>query len=134
KWVYQRTNPPLTIRNYAGGTTSRGGLFAGTAGGKLLAMDVATGNVAWEGNVATPKGATELERIADITSLPVIDERQICAVAFQGRIACFELLRGTLNWTRDLSSLGGIAVDDRYLYVTDDHGAVHAPDKTPGSS
>jgi len=48
---------------------SRGGLFTGTAGGKLLAIDVPTGNVAWEGNVATPKGATELERIADITSL-----------------------------------------------------------------
>jgi outer membrane protein assembly factor BamB len=134
KWVYQRNNPPLIVRNTAGGIVNRGGLFTGTAGGKLVAIDLGTGNVAWEGNVATPKGATELERIADITSLPVVDERQICAVAFQGRIACFDLLRGTLNWTRDVSSLGGIAADNRYLYVTDDKGAVHALDKTTGSS
>ena len=99
---------------------SRGGLFIGTAGGKLLALDLATGNVGWEGNVATPKGATELERIADVTSLPVVDERQICAVAYQGRVACFEILRGTLNWSRDVSSLDGLAADSRYLYVTDD--------------
>jgi outer membrane protein assembly factor BamB len=134
KWVYQRTNPPLTIRNYAGGIPSRGGLFAGTAGGKLLALDVATGNVGWEGNVATPKGATELERIADVTSLPVVEERQVCAVAYQGRIACFEIVRGELVWTRDVSSLSGLAVDNRYLFVADDAGAVHALDKVTGAS
>lgn len=134
KWVYQRTNPPLTIRNYAGGITSRGGLFAGTAGGKLLAVDLATGNVGWEGNVATPKGATELERIADITSLPLVEERQVCAVAFQGRIACFEIVRGDLVWTRDVSSLTGLAADNRFLFVADDNGAVHALDKVTGAS
>jgi outer membrane protein assembly factor BamB len=134
KWVYQRNNPPLMVRNSAGGTVSRGGLFTGTAGGKLLALDLATGSVAWEGNVATPKGATELERIADVTSLPVIEEHQACAVAFQGRIACFELLRGTLNWSRDVSSLEGMVVDANRLYVTDDRGAVQAMDKATGSS
>jgi outer membrane protein assembly factor BamB len=134
KWVYQRTNPPLTVRNYAGATTSRGGLFIGVAGGKLLAFDLPTGSVAWEANVATPKGATELERIADITSLPIIEEREACAVAFQGRVACFDLARGNLTWSRDVSSLEGMAVDNRYLYVTDDKGAIHALDKSTGAS
>ncbi len=134
KWVYQRTNPSLTVRNYSGARISRGGLFMGTAGGKLVALDLSTGNVGWEGNVATPKGATELERIADVTSLPLIENRQACAVAYQGRVACFEILRGTLNWSRDLSSLEGLAVDTHYIYVTDDQGAVHALDKTTGAS
>ena len=134
KWVYQRTNPPLTIRNYAGGTTSRGGLFSGMAGGKLLALDLATGNVGWEANVATPKGATELERIADVTSLPIVEERQVCAVAYQGRVACFEILRGELRWTRDVSSLSGLAIDNRFIFVADDTGAVHALDKATGAS
>ena len=132
--MYQRSNPPLTVRNYSGGVITRGGLFVGTAGGKLLALDLATGNIGWEGNVATPKGATELERIADVTSLPFVEEQQACAVAYQGRVACFEILRGTLNWSRDLSSLDGLVADSRYLYVTDDRGAVHALDKATGAS
>ena len=134
KWVYQRTNPPLIVRNLAGGIIVRGGLFTGTAGGKLVAIDAASGNVGWEGNVATPKGATELERIADITSQPLVDERQVCSIAFQGRIVCFDVLRGTLLWTRDVSSLSGIVADSRYLYLTDDKGAVQALDKTTGAS
>jgi len=134
KWVYQRANPPLTVRNFAGGIVSRGGLLMGTSGGKLVALDLATGNVGWEANVATPKGATELERIADVTSLPVVEERQVCAVAFQGRVACFEILRGTLTWSRDVSSLDGLVADSRYLYVVDDKDNVLALDKATGAS
>jgi outer membrane protein assembly factor BamB len=134
KWVYQRLNPSLTVRRFVGGTLTRGGLFTGTAGGKLLALDVNNGTLGWEANVATPKGATELERIADVTSLPVVDARQVCAVAFQGRVACFELQRGTLLWSRDFSSLAGLAIDDEYLYLTDDKGAVQALDKSTGAS
>jgi outer membrane protein assembly factor BamB len=134
KWVYQRANPSLTVRRFAGGTASRGALFTGTAGGKLLALDLASGALGWEASVATPKGATELERIADVTSTPVVELRQACAAAYQGRIACFDLVRGTLLWSRDFSSLGGIAVDLRYLYITDDKGSIHALDKTTGAS
>lgn len=134
KWVHQRTNPPLTVRNGAGAVTSRGGVFVGTAGGRLLAMDLQTGIVGWDGTVAIPKGATELERIADVTSRPAIEERQACAVAYQGRLVCFEIVRGTINWTRDVSSLSGIAADDTSFYVVDDAGAIHALDKSTGAS
>lgn len=134
KWVLQRNMPPLTVRNYAGGTSTRGGLFVGTAGGRLLALDLATGIVGWDATVANPKGATELERIADVTSLPLVVGNQVCAVAYQGRVACFEITRGSLNWSRDISSLSGIASDGKSLFVTDDKGAVQALDTANGAS
>jgi len=134
RWVNQRVTPPLTIRNTAGGIVARGGIFVGTAGGHLLAMDAQNGAVAWDAAVATPKGATELERIADITSLPYVDDKQVCAVAYQGRVACFDLVRGILQWSRDLSSLTGLGGDGRNIYITDDKGSVHALDKSSGAS
>jgi outer membrane protein assembly factor BamB len=133
-WVDPRTNPPLTVRNAAGGVVSRGGLFVGTAGGRLLAIDAQTGTVGWDGTVATPKGATELERIADITSLPYVDEKEACAAAYQGRVACFDVVRGALIWTRDLSSLAGITADANRVYVVDDKGSVLAFDRSNGAS
>jgi outer membrane protein assembly factor BamB len=133
-WVDPHANPPLTVRNAAGGVVSRGGLFVGTAGGRLLAIDAHTGTIAWDGTVATPKGATELERIADVTSLPYVDDKEVCAAAFQGRVACFDVVRGSLVWTRDISSLAGITADENRLYAVDDKGAVQAFDRTNGAS
>ena len=65
------------MRNYAGGLIRRGGVFVGTAGGHLLAIDLVTGIVGWDATVANPKGATELERIADVTSLPLVLEKDV---------------------------------------------------------
>lgn len=134
RWVYQRATPTLSVRTHAGVVVHRGGVFAGFPGGRLVALALPTGSVGWEGVVALPRGTTELERVADITSLPVIDAAQVCAVAFQGRVACFDLARGTALWGRDVSSIAGLSVDARYLYVTDDKNAVLALDKTSGAS
>ncbi len=134
KWVNQRATPALIVRNFAGGIVRRGGLFVGTAGGHLLAMDVPSGIIGWDATVANPKGATELERIADVTGLPLVLEREACAVAYQGRVACFDIARGTLNWSRDISSLSNMTADGRNIYVTDDKGAVQALDRATGAS
>ncbi len=135
RWIYQRpTQVPLTVRSHAGLVSYRDGIFAGFPGGRLLAISVSTGNVAWEGVVAIPRGATELERVADITSLPAVDGQQVCAVAFQGRVSCFEPAGGSALWSRDMSSVAGLTLDAKYLFVTDEKDAVLALDKTSGAS
>ena len=133
RWIYQRATPALTVRTHAGVVVRQGGVFAGFPGGRLVALALGNGNIGWEAVVALPRGTTELERVADVTSLPVVDGRQVCAAAFQGRVACFDVFRGTLLWARDVSSVAGIGTDARYLYVTDDKNAVQALDKTSGA-
>lgn len=134
KWVYQRTLPALTVRTFVGVALYRDAVLAGFAGGRLVALSLNNGNVGWEAAVALPKGATELERVADISSLPVIDGKQSCAVAFQGRVACFDAMKGTPNWAREVSSVAGMAIDDRNVYVSDDKSAVLAYEKSTGAS
>ncbi|MGH8729974.1 MAG: outer membrane protein assembly factor BamB [Burkholderiales bacterium] len=132
KWVYQRATPALTVRSNAGVTLYRGAVFAGFPGGKLIALNLATGGFGWEATVAQPRGATEIERVTDVTSNPVVDERRVCAAAFQGRVACFDLLRGALFWAKDVSSISGLSMDGQNVYVTDDQSVVHAYDKETG--
>jgi len=134
KWNYQRANPALTLRTHAGLITTPSLVLAGFPGGKLVAINRTNGSAVWESNVALPKGSTELERIADVTSPPVIAGREVCAAAFQGRVACFELNSGNTVWTRDISSSAGIDIDTQNLYISDDKGAVHALDRATGAS
>lgn len=134
KWIFQRPVPALSLRVTAPPVIDGSHVFAGFPGGKLVAVNSANGAVTWEGTVSLPKGATELERVADITSAPAISGRTICAVAFQGRVACFDLRNGNLVWARDVSSSVGLAVDARSLFVTDDKGSVHGFDLASGAS
>lgn len=132
-WSVSRVLPQLTVEN--NGSLQRAGdeaILAGQAGGRLVVLSPKNGNVLWEASVASPRGATELERVTDVVSRPVFDAGQVCAVAFQGRVACFEARGGNLLWARDVSSSHGLAVDARNVYVTGDDGSLWAFDRSTG--
>ena len=133
-WLYERGTPALVVRSHAGVTIQRGVAYAGFAGGKLVALNISDGSVLWEVAVSQPRGSTELERISDITSNPVVDDEQVCAIAFQGRVACFDVAQGSMMWNRDISSDKGLMLLRKYLYISDAKGSVIALDKTSGST
>lgn len=134
KWYYQRSTPSLTVRSPVGISIHAGVIYAGFAGGKLVAIDLSNGALRWEATVALPHGTTELERVTDVIGLPVIEGREVCAVAFQGRIGCFDLSNGQNMWGRAMSSTSGLALDARYAFVSDDKGTVYALDRSTGTS
>jgi outer membrane protein assembly factor BamB len=134
KWVYGRTSPSLTLRSSAGVVVDSGAVYAGFAGGKLISVRADNGKVLWEASVAQPKGVTEIERIADITSQPVIDGPLVYAVAYQGRIAAVDRVSGRVVWNRDISSLTGLSAEDGRIYVSHALGSVYSLDYTTGKT
>lgn len=134
RWVYQRAAVPLSVRSPSGLALAGDTAFAGFPGGKLVALALANGGVRWEATVALPKGATELERVSDVVGEPALAAREVCAAAYQGRVACFDAASGRLLWARELSSSTGVSLDARYAYVSDERGAVQALDRTSGRS
>ena len=134
RWIYQRDAPLLEVRSAAPPIISGSYLMAGFPGGKLVGLNLRTGVLQWEGAVAQPRGATELDRIADVASQPVQDINIICAVAYQGRVACYDLSSGgKLLWNKDISSSAGLDISQNRVYVSDDKGTVHALDKDSGA-
>lgn len=134
KWVYDRITPALSLRSSAGVVVDGGAVYAGFAGGKLIAIRADNGKLLWEASVAQPKGVTEIERIADITSLPVVDGPLIYAVAYQGRIAAVDRLTGRVVWGRDISSLTGLNVEDARIFVSHAAGSIYALDYATGKT
>lgn len=134
RWIYQRATPSLSLHVQAPITVHQDVVLAGFPGGKLVALNLGNGGALWELPISIPKGATELERMADVTSPAVVSGQEVCAAAYQGRVSCFDLGKGATLWGRDISSYVGIDRDERNVYVTDDKGAVHALDAASGNS
>jgi len=134
RWVYQRPAGPLAVRTPAGAVIQGDTAYAGFRGGKLVALALSNGGLRWEATVALPKGTTELERVTDVVGDPVVQGQEVCAAAYQGKVACYEAASGRQLWARDVSSLTGVSLDARYAYVSDERGSVQAFDRSNGRS
>ncbi|MFM9433389.1 outer membrane protein assembly factor BamB [Janthinobacterium sp. CG_23.3] len=134
KWTVQRTTPSLTLRNAPGMVIGGDNVYVAQPGGKLLALTLAAGVPRWEAVVGEPRGATELERVTDIAGTPVLFDKDVCAVSYQGRVACFDAATGVPRWTKELSSDVGVAVDQRFVFTADEKGALAAFSREGGQS
>lgn len=133
RWDTGRVLPALTLREQSHMLLTPGALYVGHAGGRVSALALNNGAPLWESNVTLPRGTTELERIADVVGPMAMDDRQVCAAAYQGRVACFDRQRGNGLWAREVSAMRGVDMDGRMLYVADEHGSLLAFDKERGS-
>ncbi|MBM3395894.1 MAG: outer membrane protein assembly factor BamB [Betaproteobacteria bacterium] len=133
KWEFQMTLPSLSLRSSRGVVLDGEYVFAGLPAGKLVALRLADGVQLWEATVAPPRGENEIERIADVAAPPMRQGDYACAVNFQGRVGCYDLLKGAGVWSREGSSAQPLAGDDRAVYVAGDTSVLFAHDRETGA-
>lgn len=133
-WTEWQPLPALTVKQTTPQLKVEGDdvLLVGSASGKLAVYALEQGRMLWEAVVASPRGASELERVTDVVSQPVFDGRRVCAVAYQGRIGCFEARGGEQAWARELASSRGLSMDAKGVYSTADDGSIWAFDPDTG--
>lgn len=134
RWFLQRTTPALTLRSAPGIVAAGNAAYAALPGGRLLALALNNGAPLWEVAVGDPRGATELERVSDTSGNPVLLGREICAVAYQGRVGCFDVASGSTRWAKDWSSDVGVGADERAVYAANEVGVVAAFSRDSGAS
>jgi outer membrane protein assembly factor BamB len=134
RWFLQRQAPALTMRSSPGVVIFEKTAYVAMPGGKLLALAMNNGAPRWEGVVGDPKGATELERLVDVSGMPMISNGDVCAVAYHGRVTCFIMASGQVRWSQELSSDVGIGMDERFVFAADENGAVNAYARPAGQS
>jgi len=133
-WIYDRTVPALTLRGTSNPVITGDVVIAGFDGGRLAAIELHTGKLIWETSISLASGRSQLERMVDIDSDPVIIGNDIYVATFQGRLASVALENGRITWTRDISSYAGLTSDGNNIYITDDQSHVWALERSSGNS
>ncbi len=134
KWANERPLPALTLRAAPGILFAQQQVLVALPGGRIASFASSNGNLRWEAVVGEPKGATELERVADVSGMPVLVANEVCASSYQGRVGCFDLNTGAARWTKTLSSEAGVAADQRFVFAIDVNSVVNTYNRDGGAS
>ena len=122
----------MTLRGISTPAVSNGGVILGTPTGKIQVNILDSGLIAWETPITAPSGATELERIVDVDSAPLMYGGTIYAISYNGTLAAVELRSGRVIWKREYASYRNVTMDGNTLYVVDNNSHVYALDRRNG--
>ncbi|MDX1816734.1 MAG: outer membrane protein assembly factor BamB [Marinobacter sp.] len=125
-WQYESTVPVLSIRGAAAPLVGGDVVIASFANGKLMALAGDSGQPIWQYEVGQPKGRTELERLVDITGQPIVLDRALMVVGYQGKLAMLDIQTGREIWSTKASSLYSPALGDGNIYLSSANGDVRA--------
>ncbi len=127
RWLVEQSIPRLTMRGSASpvlvGSTS---IIAGFDNGRLMAVELDTGDILWDTMLSPPTGKSDLERLADIDGMISVVGQDVYAAGYQGSVASIAAESGQILWTRSVSSYEGVSADWNNLYTVDEQGGLIA--------
>lgn len=132
RWSFEQEVPPLTLRGQSSPTVANGGVLLGLETGKLSVLISENGYSAWSAEIASPKGASEFERLVDVDTQALISGPYAYAIAYNGNLAAVDIRSGNVVWKREYSSYRDLSMDSQSIYVVDSDGVVYGLDKTSG--
>ncbi|MFT4197362.1 MAG: outer membrane protein assembly factor BamB [Pseudoxanthomonas sp.] len=134
KWVWDHDQPSLTVRGVGAVLLAPGVAFVGNDDGTLSALSLQDGHELWTQPIAEPEGRTELERMADVDSTPLLDGSTLFVSSYKKQTLAIDGPSGRPIWSRDNGGVGGLSLGGAAVLLSDRDGAVWALDKGSGGS
>ena len=132
RWTVEQATPTLTMRGSASPVLVGTSVVAGFDNGRLVAVNIATGNTEWEAMLSPPTGRSDLERLSDVDGLISVVGQDIYASGYHGSLVALASESGQRLWTREVSSYEGVSADWNNLYTVDEEGVVIALTRRTG--
>lgn len=133
KWTISTEVPSLTLRGDSAPVAVSGGVFWGTANGRLAAAIVERGQLIWQQPVGTPQGATEIDRLVDVDASPIVLGGTLYTIGINGQLIGIDLRSGKPTWKRNYSSAIDMTSDGSRIFVVTDKDHVVAVDARSGT-
>ena len=131
-WTYDNQVPILTLRGTSSPVFADGIVFAGFSNGKIIAFRATNGEPIWEHRVMLPEGRSELERMVDVDTKPLVDSGAVFIGAYHGRVKHLSARDGRPRWEHELSTYLDLAEGYDQIYAIDDRDIITAIDISTG--
>lgn len=131
-WHFQEKDPDLILRGDSAAKIQQNAIYVGFEDGSLVRLNLNSGKLNWQTNIAEPQGIFAVQRMVDIDANPIISGNRIFVVTWQGQLAALNTTDGNIIWSRKASSVAGITFDGKNIYLADQTGRVRAYNATDG--
>ena len=133
EWDVMLEVPPLSVRGNSTPTIAHGAAIFGDDTGHVNAYYINNGQLIWQQRISQPSGSTEIAKLNDVDSTPVIEGNLAYAIGYNGNVVALDLSNGQIVWRKEMGSTHSFVVDSQQLFVVDQNDNVRAVSKNGGT-
>lgn len=133
EWDVMLEVPPLSLRGNSTPTIAHGAAIFGDDTGHVNAYYINNGQLIWQQRISQPSGSTEIAKLNDVDSTPVIEGNLAYAIGYNGNVVALDLSNGQIVWRKEMGSTHSFVVDSQQLFVVDQNDNVRAVSKNGGT-
>ncbi len=126
KWTVNLDMPSLSLRGESAPATAFGAAVVGGDNGRVSAVLMEQGQMIWQQRISQATGSTEIDRLSDVDTTPVVVNGVVFALAYNGNLTALDLRSGQIMWKRELGSVNDFIVDGNRIYLVDQNDRVMA--------
>nr|WP_113867189.1 outer membrane protein assembly factor BamB [Brenneria salicis]NMN90890.1 Beta-barrel assembly machine subunit BamB [Brenneria salicis ATCC 15712 = DSM 30166]RBP61528.1 Beta-barrel assembly machine subunit BamB [Brenneria salicis ATCC 15712 = DSM 30166]RLM30404.1 outer membrane protein assembly factor BamB [Brenneria salicis ATCC 15712 = DSM 30166] len=126
RWTVNLDMPTLSLRGESAPTTAFGAAIVGGDNGRVNAVMINQGQLIWQQRISQPSGATEIDRLNDVDTTPVVVGEVVYALGYNGNMTALDLRSGQVLWKRELGSVQDFIVDGDRIYLVDQNDRIVA--------
>ena len=119
KWTVNLDMPALSLRGESAPATAFGAAIVGGDNGRVSAVLMQQGQMIWQQRISQATGPTEIDRLSDVDTTPVIVDNVVYALAYNGNLTALDLRSGQVMWKRELGSVNDFVVEGNRIYLVD---------------
>lgn len=131
-WFAEHGSPSLVLKASSSPIIVDDLVLIGFSDGKLDAYELQTGRLVWQRSIAYATGASDVERLVDIDSDPIVKDKVAYLASYQGYIGALSLTDGQFLWRKPGSVYKNMVLSDNTLYITDSNDVVWSLDRHTG--
>lgn len=124
KWTVNLEMPALSLRGESAPAVAFGAALVGGDNGRVSAVLMQQGQLIWQQRISQATGTTEIDRLSDVDTTPVIVNGVVYALAYNGNFAALDLRSGQILWKRELGSVLDFVVNDNHIYLVDQNDRI----------
>ncbi|WP_176387307.1 outer membrane protein assembly factor BamB family protein, partial [Escherichia coli] len=91
KWTVNLDMPSLSLRGESAPATAFGAAVVGGDNGRVSAVLMEQGQMIWQQRISQATGSTEIDRLSDVDTTPVVVNGVVFALAYNGNLTALDL-------------------------------------------
>jgi outer membrane protein assembly factor BamB len=125
-WVLDHGSPSLILKASSSPVILNKLVLVGFSDGKLDAVDIDFGHVVWQRSIAYARGSSDIERLVDIDTDPIVRSNIVYLASYQGYVGALSLDNGQFIWNKPASTFRNMVLNSNTLYMTDSKDIIWA--------